>query len=190
MKKLYCYVDETGIDTEGKFFLVAAILVDQQRQEIIEQQLKRLEQTTRKGTHKWTRAAFDRKEQYLLGLSSLRELKACIFYAVYHDTKEYTTLTALTVAKAVLAHVTRIEEEYSVSIVIDALTRKDAQKVREQLKLLKIHYREIRGMKDEQNIFLRLADSMAGFMRDCQEEKAYTGPYLKRLQQAALVIEV
>ncbi len=144
----------------------------------------------RKGMYKWTRAAFDRKEQYLIGLSSIRELKGCILYAVYHQTKEYTTLTALTVAKAVLAQVAPGEEAYDVSVVIDALTRKDAQKVREQLKLLKIHYRDIRGMKDEQNAFLRLADSMAGFLRDCQEGKEYTIPHLKRLQQAKMVIEI
>ena len=190
MKNLCCFVDETGIDTEGKFFLVVCILIDQRDQEAIEQKLEELEKTTRKGDYKWTRAAFDRKEQFLEKLATFRELKACIFFAVYHETKEYTTLTALTIAKAVLARTERSEEDYQANIIVDALSRSDAQKVRNQLKLLRIHYRVIKGLKDEQSALLRLADSMAGFLRDCQEGKAYTGPHLKRLKRAALVIEV
>jgi len=165
-------------------------LFDQRDQETIEQKLEELEKTTRKGNYKWTRAAFDRKELFLEKLTAFRELKGCIFYAVYHETKEYTTLTALTIAKAVLAKTNRSEEDYQVNIIVDVLSRSDAQKVRNQLKLLKIHYRVIKGLKDEQSTFLRLADSMAGFLRDCQEGKTYTTPHLKHLEQAALVIEV
>ena len=190
MKKLYCYVDETGIDTEGRFFLVTAILVDGQHREALEQRLEELEIQTRKGIFKWTRAAFDRKERYIMGLEAIRELKSSLYYSVYHETKEYLTLICLTIAKAVLARTARSEEDYTVSIVIDGLTKKDAQRVREQLKLLKIHYQEIRGMKDEQSPFLRLADSIAGFLRDHQEGKARTVPHFKRLQQAKMIIEV
>lgn len=89
-----------------------------------------------------------------------------------------------------LAKSERSEEDYQVNIIIDALSRSDAQKIRNQLKLLKIHYRVIKGLKDEQSVLLRLADSMAGFLRDCHEKKAYTEPHLKRLGRAALVIEV
>jgi hypothetical protein len=190
MKNLCCFVDETGIDTEGRFFLVVCILIDQRDQEAIEQKLEELEKTTRKGNYKWTRAAFDRKEQFLEKLAALRELKGCIFYAVYHETREYTTLTALTIAKAALTKTERSREDYQVNVIVDALSRSDAQKVRFQVKLLKIHYRVIKGLKDEQSTLLRLADSVAGFLRDCQEGKAYTVPHLKRLERAALVIGV
>ena len=112
MKKLYCYVDETGIDTEGKFYLVATILVDGQQREALEQRLEQLEQQTRKGKVKWTRAAFDRKERYIIGLDSIRELKASIYYSIYRSTKEYIVLTSLTIAKAVLARIAGDKEEY------------------------------------------------------------------------------
>lgn len=189
MKKLYCYVDETGLDTEGRFFLVAIVLVEQQQQEIIEEKLKELERTTRKGNYKWTRAAFDRKERYIMRLDSIRELKASIFYSIYRNTKEYIALTSLTIAKAVLSAVARIEEEYAVTVVIDGLSKADVQKVSAQLKRLNIHYAHIRGLADEQSAFLRLADSIAGFLRDCQEQKSYTALLLKHLQQARLLIE-
>jgi len=189
MRKLYCSVDETGIDTEGRFYLVAAILVEGKQREALEQRLEQLEQQTRKGIVKWTRAAFDRKERYIRGLEAIRELKASIYYSVYHDTKEYIVLTCLTIAKAVLACVER-DEECSLTIVIDSLNKKNEQKVRAQLKSLDIHFWNIRGLEDEQSAYLRLADSIAGFLRDCQEKKTYTAPLLKRLQQAKMIIEV
>jgi hypothetical protein len=89
----------------------------------------------------------------------------------------------------VLARVAREEEEYSLTIVIDGLSKTDVQKVSTQLKSLNVHYHKIRGLEDEQSSFLRLADSIAGFLRDCQEQKRYTVPLLKRLQQAKMVIE-
>ncbi len=49
MKNLCCFVDETCIDTEGRFFLVVCILIEQLHQEAIEQKLEELEKTTRKG---------------------------------------------------------------------------------------------------------------------------------------------
>jgi len=61
--------------------------------------------------------------------------------------------------------------------------------VRTELKRLKIRYRKIRGMKDEQNTFLRLADALAGFLRDAHEKETYTAQYLARLTGAKIVTE-
>ena len=32
-QKLYCYVDETGQDTEGRLFLVSVVITEQEREE-------------------------------------------------------------------------------------------------------------------------------------------------------------
>ncbi len=34
MQKLYCYVDETGQDTQGALFLVALVIVGQEREKL------------------------------------------------------------------------------------------------------------------------------------------------------------
>jgi hypothetical protein len=57
------------------------------------------------------------------------------------------------------------------------------------LKSLKIKYDTIRGMKDEQSAFLRLADCMAGFMRDYIEKKPYADDLFKVLRGKKIVIE-
>ena len=54
---------------------------------------------------------------------------------------------------------------------------------------LLIKYDTIRGMKDEQSAFLRLADCMAGFIRDYIEEKPYADELFKLLQGRKIIIE-
>lgn len=34
-QKLYCYVDETGQDTKGKLFIVVAIVIEKEKDELI-----------------------------------------------------------------------------------------------------------------------------------------------------------
>ena len=46
-KKLYCYVDETGQDTKGRFFLVAIVITGEEREELIKE-LEKIEATAKK----------------------------------------------------------------------------------------------------------------------------------------------
>jgi len=44
-------------------------------------------------------------------------------------------------------------------------------------------------MKDEQSVFLRLADAMVGFLREVTEEKEYTKAFAKRFKTSEIVTE-
>lgn len=184
--KLYCFVDETGQDTEGRFFLVAVVLKSIEDLEILEKKLEDIEGKTGKRKLKWKKISNFVKQKFLTELLQVKELKRSIFYSVYEETKEYSKLTSLTVAKAVLANES---ENYTVTVIIDGLNNKERDVVREELKKLKIKYRKIRGMKDEQNIFLRLSDSMAGFLRDVYTEEQYAKQFAKRFKNAGVVTE-
>ena len=59
-------------------------------------------------------------------------------------------------------------------VIVDGLTKKNAENIRKELKRLKIKYKNIRGMKDEQTVFIRLADYIAGFIRDYVKDRSYT----------------
>jgi len=185
-KKFYCYVDETGQDTKGKLFLVAIVLEQKEQLTLLQDKLDKIEKLTKKGVLKWTKTPFAIREKYLSELVALKELKGTIFYSIYRETKEYITLTSLTIAKAIFA---RRELNYTVNIVIDGLNKKEMEKVRVELKKLTVHYNKIRGMKDEQSVFLRLADAIAGFLRDCTEKQSYTISILKKFKEQKIVIE-
>ncbi len=186
LKKLYCYVDETGQDTKGKLFLVVVVLEEQRQLVFLQDKLVKIEKLTRKKVLKWTKTPFTIRERYLLELIMVKELKGTIFYSIYHETKEYVKLTSLTIAKAIF---TKREQDYAVNIVIDGLNKKEMEKVREELKKLTIRYNKIRGMKDEQSVFLRLADAIAGFLRDCVEKQLYTKSILRKFEEQEIVSE-
>lgn len=187
MQKLYCFVDETGQDTKGKLFLVAIVLKEKSKIDFLEKQLEELEQATKKRKLKWTKTPYIIKKQYLLGLLELEELREAIYYSVYKESKDYTPLISLSIAKAIIA---KQKGEYTVKILIDGLSRREMEKVRKELKKLAIRYKKIRGAKDEQNVFIRLADAMAGFLRDYTEKKNYTDLIVNKLKETKIIMEV
>lgn len=168
--KLYCYVDETGQDTKGAFFLVAIVLKENEELEDLKKQLFIIESSSGKGYLNWKKLTFESKRKLFYKLSHLKELHGSIFYSTYQNSTAYTSLTALSIAKAVL---TKSPDDYIISIIIDGLNNKEREVITHELKKLKIRYRKIRGMKDEQNVFLRLAHLFAGYLRDYKEKQKY-----------------
>ncbi|MBM3209165.1 DUF3800 domain-containing protein [Candidatus Shapirobacteria bacterium] len=187
MQKLYCFVDETGQDTKGELFLVAIVLQEKSQIDLLEEQLEKLERITKKRKLKWTKTPDGAKQEYLLGLLGLTRLREAIYYSVYKESRDYTPLVSLTIAKAITARQSR---DYTVKIVIDGLSRREMEKVRKDLKKLAIRYKKIRGMKDEQSVFIRLADAMAGFLRDYTERQKYAGLLAEKLKEAKIIAEV
>ena len=187
LTKLYCFVDETGQDTKGKYFLVAIVIQSKTNILSAEQKLLDTEKKSKKNKLKWTKTQFKVREDYLKQLLSIKELKNAIYYSSYQETKEYIHLTAYTIAKAIL---TKENDNFKVTIIIDGLNKKETFAVSKELKKLKIRYERIRGMKDEQSVFLRLADAIAGFIRDFEEKQLYTKSLYKNLRESGCIIEV
>ena len=186
IQKLYCFVDETGQDTKGKFFLVAVVLKGVEDLETLQEKLTEIEKLTKKNL-KWSKSSFKVREIYLNQIMTLKQLKNAIFYSTYQDTKAYIPLTSLTIAKTILSKNTT---NYTANILIDGLKDKEMEEVRKELKKLKITYNRIRGLKDEQDIILRLADGIAGFLRDCADKQEYTKPIIKKFTEAKIITEV
>lgn len=131
MQKLYCYIDETGQDTEGRFFLVVALVASKEAVLSLETSLEEIERESGKRALKWHKTRPTRREAYLRRLLELPELKGSIFYSIFSDTKEYTRHTAETVAQAVQRKAT---PPYQATILIDGLNEAELRAVRRHLK--------------------------------------------------------
>ena len=153
---------------------------------MLEKKLTAVEERTQKKQLKWKKISRKIKQTYLEELLKIKELKNACYYAKYEASKEYSKLTSLTIAKAVL---TKESENYTVTIIIDGLNIKERDVVRKELKKLKIKYRKIRGMKDEQSVLLRLSDALAGFLREVIEGEKYAKSFMKRFQSTKMIIE-
>ena len=190
MLKLYCYTDETGQDTKGKFFLVSILLSDKKQTEELKSRISEIEKNT-KGKTKWTKTDNKRKVLFLRIILKLKILRKNLYYSVYQNTTAYTPLTAMAVSKAVIHKIKNYDGKYKVNIVIDGLRKKDREIVRKELKNLNIKYNKIKiGLKDEQDVLLRLSDALAGFTRDYLENEKYALDLIDKQDFKKIFIEI
>jgi hypothetical protein len=165
--KLYCYVDETGQDTKGDMFIVSVVIPSDR--DALMQYLDALEARTGKGKVKWRKADVDNRLQYIEEIFTQRNYPLKIYYSVYEETKEYRASTILTVAKAMNKE--DAGRDVIFTLLVDGLNEKDQRYYGSELRSLGLHPRKIRGIKkDENDAFIRLADSICGFVRDMKEK--------------------
>jgi len=192
--KLYCYVDETGQDTKGRLFIVVAVVVAAERDKL-NQYLEEAERTSGIGKRKWVRAksVTTSRDQYLESISTA-DLQHKIFYGRYTNpgTGAYEYLTVLAIAQAVTMYREKhqVSSDYKVSITLDGLKGSEGQRVGRELRELGVKSRKIRGARDESEPFSRLADRIAGLVRDAEESgQSYTS-VRRQLEKQKIITEL
>ncbi len=165
-EKFYCYVDETGQDTQGDLFIVSVIVADEARDRAIDL-CENIERETGKGRVKWIKAGYAQRLNYIQRILQESVFKGNLNFAIYRNSKDYLPLTILTIARAIVA---RGQKMYKATILIDGLPRSHERWVGSELRHLHIHVRKVRGTKKHQNdALIRLADAICGFVRDASE---------------------
>lgn len=166
--KLYCYVDETGQDTQGHLFIVSVIILE--NREVMAQYLSKLERRTGKGRLKWGRADLEKRLCYLDEIFTQKSYPLKIYYSMYNSTKEYRDATVFTIAKSIKNEESAKNTLFTV--LVDGLNERDQRYYGTQLRNMGLHPRKIRGVRnDENDALIRLADSICGFIRDIKEDE-------------------
>ena len=185
--KLYAYIDESGQDTAGRFFVVSVVLVGIERDTVM-QQLEALELRTGKGRVKWRRSRYSFRQAYIEGLPALASLSGSIFVATFSRTQDYFDLTVEATARAIRA---KAQGEYRVTVFMDGLTRKEQPLFTARLRAHRIARKKVRGVRDEKSSpGVRLADALCGLVRDAEEGQPWAVEALERLRRRGLVTAV
>jgi hypothetical protein len=188
MDKLYCYVDETGQDTKGALFIGSVIVAQKDRDELIKL-LERIEKQSGKYKTKWQKTALKIKKSYLKIVFEQNTLKDKLYFSLHTNSLAYKELTVLTIAAALnVSHDKKID--YKATIFIDGLPQSEILTVGVQLRRLGIHTEKVRGLKDENNALIRLADAVAGFVREVKSKEIYTEDLYKKALKSKLLREV
>jgi uncharacterized protein DUF3800 len=161
-QRLYCYVDESGQDTAGELFLVAVVVIASKREEL-RQRLAKIEYESGKGRKKWTKATRKQRAMYIERTITDKIFAGAVSYSHYTDSRSYVDLTILTTAKAILK---RADHLYQATVYVDGLRKSERQEFTAGLRKLHVSARLVRGIIDEADEFIRLADAVAGFVRD------------------------
>ena len=168
-QKFFCYVDESGQDTQGKLFIVSIVVAAWERDQLI-QVCETIEQETGKGRVKWIKTRYSQRLAYIRQVLSKPIFQRKLNFAVYRNTRDYATLTTQTIAQAL--SVTG-ENDYKATILIDGLPRTQERLVGNQLHKLGVHTKKVRGVKkDENDALIRLADTVCGLVRAATEGQA------------------
>lgn len=187
MQKLYCYVDETGQDTEGKLFLVSIIIPEKEDKDKIEKEHLKIEKESGKGLLKWKKTHPKIRERYLKRILEIKELQNSVFYASYQNRKDYIPLTESAITKAILQ---KAKGDYRTTIYIHGFNPAEEKKVIKELKRFKIKYRKVKGMRESASPLIRLADAIVGFIRDYQEGKKYAKDLFEEFQKRGMIQQV
>jgi len=187
MPKLYAYADETGQETGGGFFLVSVVVVSDERDEL-QRWLVEVERETGKGLTPWHKSRHPVRLAYMGRILRERRLRGSLFYSVYPGSQAYRDLTLLTIAKALgeYAH----GRDYQATVIIDGLRRHEARQVAVGLRRIRVPVRKVRGARDESNALVRLADALAGFLRDAEEGNVIWRERLERGQARGMIRKV
>lgn len=172
MRKPYCYVDETGIETQGRLFIVTAVILDVEAISASTLACEVAEQMSGKFKAKWKVSKRGSRLEYMRLICEVPELQGKLCHSVFSGIKDYETATQRGVAY-MLAR-TMGDTPYSAHVLIDALNNSQKRGYSVRLRRLGVRTEKVRGIaKEENSPLMRLADALAGFVRDAIEgEKA------------------
>lgn len=167
MQKLYCYVDESGQDTKGGLFIVAIVVLEKDRDALLSF-CEKAERKSGKGKFKWGKAKHNLRMQYLRQVFSDDRFKGNLRYSLFRESTDYDAVTIMGIAKAI--YWSRLSGKYTSLIYIDGLSKTKRREYCVQLRRLGLRMQQVRGIaRDESNALTRLADAIAGFVRDALE---------------------
>jgi hypothetical protein len=159
---LYCYVDETGQDTGGQFFVVSAVVSDSRRGELIAA-LEAIERRSGKGNVKWMKVRGQQRLAYISEVLGSPLFTGSLYFSLYTGTKAYMATTVMTTAQAIL----RAQQSATPAVVyVDGLPKSRLRWFGVELRRLSIRTDKIVGVRrEEADALIRLADACCGFVR-------------------------
>src|SRR3989344_2612495 len=182
VKKLYCYVDETSQDTQGKLFVVSVVVASNERDALMKL-CEKIEKESGKGKFKWGKAEKKLRLDYVKRIFKTKIFKGKLRYSVFRDTKDYDLATIVAVSKAI--HFKEPAQGYTTLVYVDGLSKSKRHEYGSQLRKLGVPTRKVRGVtKDENNALTRLADAIAGFVRDALAKEQKDAEKLFELAKA------
>jgi len=187
MPKLYCYVDETGQDTQGDLFIVSVVVTEAEREDLIKQ-LEEIERATGKGRRKWMKTRKETKSEYIRRILNTPAFKGKLNYALYRNTVDYLSSTVLAIAKAMTFYA---DGNYKTTVFIDGLPKSQTQWFGKELRHLHIRTEKVRGVrKEEADALMRLADAVCGFVRAALEGQEEMAKVLDKAKAESYVREL
>jgi len=159
--KFFCYVDESGQDTQGQLFIVSVLVTDNDR-ERLRQLCEDIERRSGKGERKWSKTSGARRVNYIQALLEQKVVAGKLHYQVFEGVEDYLMATVEAIARVLEINTT---DDYDATILIDGLSRSLERGVGLDLRRLGAHVKKVRGLDEDNDALMRLADAVCGLVR-------------------------
>lgn len=162
-QKLYCYVDESGLDAASRQFITVAIVVPSGKRDTSQQQLLEIERFAQTHGLKWHKTKLDRSIRYLETVVEKKIAKGQTFIGYFRKPTPYFFPMVDTIESALkrAAH----KSVYKATVYVDGIDQKKSLELTNALRSHGIPLRRVRSARDESEPLIRLADMWAGCAR-------------------------
>lgn len=143
--------------------MVVAVVLGNEREKL-RSVLQKIELTSGKGRKKWTKATRKQKLAYAEGVLPGSEFRGKLFFTPFRQRTDYLECLLEAVARAITTAVHGTA--YQATVLIDGLGKTERHRVSAGLRRMRIAAKKVRGLRDESDEFIRLADATAGLIRE------------------------
>ncbi|GAB4418797.1 MAG: hypothetical protein Kow00106_14910 [Anaerolineae bacterium] len=147
---------------------MVAIVIFPGHEDTLSSTCEQLEQESGKGKFKWGKAEYRRRNEYLRRVFAQKSFKGGLGYAVFHQTTDYDRATIQAIVKALQDQ--SAGQPYRAIVYVDGLSRTKEREYMREFRKRGVPVYKVRGIaRDENSAPTRLADAIAGFVRDILE---------------------
>jgi hypothetical protein len=184
---LTCYVDETGKESHGQFFIVSVVVITEKLDDMAKR-LDAIEKDSRKFNRTWRKTAHGRRMDYITAILQEPDLSKALYYSVSRDGFDLIALTAITTAQAISRRGT---PSTLATIVADGLSKAQRADLTKDVTKRQITVDKMLGAKKNPDSLSRLADAISGFVREAViTESQQFADLLNKAQQQGVVVEL
>ncbi len=167
--KLYCYVDESGQDTNGLVFVVSVVAVPHTIHADLLQTVADIEIETRKH-RKWSKTRKAENLAYIRLILAQEEFKGRLYFGLFRDVA-VNRQADLRMKAEVVAAISRTFTDARMTVFLDGEQKRPAEVIGAMLKALGVSVEKVRTIRREDtNAFARLADAVCGLTRDAETD--------------------
>jgi hypothetical protein len=192
-RKLYCYADESGQDTQAQpgrqqVFVVSIAIFDEKRDEL-EKVCQGYEQASGK-RKKWNKTRQRNRLDYIRRIIADPRFQDTLCYSISHPIThpDYDARTILGIAKAVKWK--QPVDPYTVEVYVDGISGAKQSEYSLELRGLGIKVRRVHPARDESYPLIRLADAIAGLAREATEGSIEAAALLNQAIRKKVITEV
>ncbi len=186
VKRLMCFVDESGQDARSESFVVA-VIASKSDLDVLRLQVLQLEKASGVGARKWHKTRSERRIDFMEKAMEKQLVKGEVFYGQFQKPLPYFLPMLESIEFAIVASA----ENSRAVVTVDGIDRKKARELTNALRVRRLSVDLVRSARDESEPMLRLADRWVGCIRAGLEDpqsqeakivkKAIAGEYLKKL---------